>query len=102
MIDLIQDRQFEIVALCRRFDVKSLELFGSAAVGIWSPNESDLDFLVDFQPMTPGSHAKAYFGLWFGFQDLFGRDVDLVESKAVRNLFFVADIEKNKIVLYAA
>ena len=65
---------------------------------------SDLDFLVDFQPMPPSAHSKAYFGLWFALQDLFGRKVDLVEMEtvAVTNPFFLKAILPSRRVLYAA
>ncbi|HEX3316239.1 MAG TPA: nucleotidyltransferase domain-containing protein, partial [Gemmataceae bacterium] len=92
----------EVVELCRRFEVRTLELFGSASRGSWTPDQSDLDFLVDFQPMSPGAHSKAYFGLWFALEDLFGCGVDLVETGAVRNPFFIAEIDKARRILYAA
>ncbi|MGN6033725.1 MAG: nucleotidyltransferase family protein, partial [Thermomicrobiales bacterium] len=47
MIALIQDNVQEIRALCERFDVRRLELFGSAATGRFDPAHSDIDFLVD-------------------------------------------------------
>jgi len=42
----------ELSELCRRFNVKRLEVFGSAATGAFS-DSSDLDFVVDFgdQPL---------------------------------------------------
>jgi len=39
----------EIGEICRRYRVKELSLFGSAARGELRP-ESDVDFLVDFLP----------------------------------------------------
>lgn len=39
----------EIAALCTRYQVKELCLFGSAARGEMRP-ESDIDLLVDFLP----------------------------------------------------
>ncbi len=102
MIDLIQQHRGELKALCRQYHVKTLELFGSATDGTWDPVRSDLDFLVDFHLMAPGPHAKAYFGLWFGLQDLFGRRVDLVEAPAVTNRYFLKSINDQRQVLYAA
>ena len=48
MIDAIQLRREELWALCRRFHVRRLDLFGSAARGDFDPERSDLDFLVEF------------------------------------------------------
>jgi uncharacterized protein len=102
MIGIVEDRRSAMADYCRRFGVNRLELFGSAADGSWSAAESDFDFLVEFEPMSPSEHSKAYFGLWFALQDLFGRDIDLVEIGAVRNPYFVTEIEKTRRLLYAA
>jgi predicted nucleotidyltransferase len=102
MTDPIDALRPEITELCRRHHVKTLEVFGSAVNGTFDPRRSDLDFLVDFQPMPPSLHAKSYFGLWFALQDLFGRKVDLVETPAVTNPFFLQVIRPGRRVLYAA
>ena len=52
------------------------------------PDESDLDFLVDFEPPSGGAYRKTYFGLLNGLRELFGRPVDLVDASAVRNPYF--------------
>ena len=101
MIDLIEQNRSTLDELSRRYHVKTLELFGSAADGTFDPR-SDLDFLVDFQPMEPGPHAKAYFGLWFALQAVFGRHVDLVETPAVTNPYFLKAVNQQRRVLYAA
>ena len=49
-------------ALCRRFGVRRLDLFGSAATGRFDPTRSDLDFLVVFEEIPPTAYADAYFG----------------------------------------
>lgn len=102
MIDLIERHRIDLEELCRRYGVKTLEVFGSAAVGDWEPERSDLDFLVDFVPMDPGPHSRSYFGLWFALQDLFGRHVDLVEVPAIRNPYFLTVVNQSRRVLYAA
>jgi uncharacterized protein len=102
MIELIESRRAEVAELCRRHHVKTLEVFGSAADGTFDPDRSDLDFLVDFRPLDPGPHAKAYFGVWFGLRDLFGRDVDLIETPAVTNPYFRKTIDPYRMTVYAA
>lgn len=49
MTPFVAQRRAEIEALCRRYGVRRLELFGSTAAGQDRPGESDLDFLVEFQ-----------------------------------------------------
>ena len=86
--------------LCRRFRVAH-ELFGSAAGDRFDPASSDLDFLVDYEEISPSDHAE-YFGLLFSLEDLFRRDIDLVELSAVRNPYFLQAISKDRVLLYAA
>lgn len=102
MREFIERHELELAELCRRYDVKALELFGSASNGDFDAVRSDLDFLVEFQPMPPAAHSQAYFGLWFALEDLFGRKVDLVETSAVTNPYFLQEIQRSRRVLYAA
>jgi predicted nucleotidyltransferase len=82
--------------------VRRLELFGSAATGQERPDESDIDFLVEFDPLSPGNYADAYFGLLEALEALSGRDVDLVIASAIRNPYFLQSVERTKTLLYAA
>jgi predicted nucleotidyltransferase len=70
MKTLIEVKHTEIVDLCRRYRVRKLELFGSAANGRFDPETSDLDFLVDFDTIPHGEHANCYFSLLFALKDL--------------------------------
>jgi predicted nucleotidyltransferase len=88
--------------LCRSFHVRRLELFGSEAAGKARPGESDLDFLVEFEPLPSGRYADAYFGLLESLQQLFGRPVDLVVASAIRNPYFRQAVDRTKMLLYAA
>jgi len=88
--------------LCRRFRVRRLELFGSGARGGFDPARSDLDFLVEFEDLAFGEHYEAYFGLLESLQDLFGRQIDLVVSRAIKNRYFRMVIDRDKVLMYAA
>ena len=51
MHPLIQEKCADIAALCRRYHVRHLEVFGSAARGVdFDMASSDADFLVEFGP----------------------------------------------------
>ena len=102
MIADIASRHEELRELCRRFHVRRLDLFGSAAREDFDPARSDLDFLVEFQPAPPGGYADAFFGLKESLEQLFGRPVDLVAAAAIRNPFFRESVEGAKVPLYAA
>lgn len=102
MIRLLYERRDEIAQLCRRHRVTRLEVVGSAASGNFDPETSDLDLLVEFLPLGPGERADAYFGLLEDLRELFGRPVDLVMTRAIRNPYFRQAIEQTREVLYAA
>ena len=99
---IFAQRRTDLEALCRRYGVRRLELFGSAATGQDRPGESDLDFLVEFDPLPDGGYADAYFGLLESLEELFGRPADLVVASAIRNPFFLEAVERTKALLYAA
>ena len=88
--------------LCRKYHVARLELFGSAATGEFDTIHSDLDFLIEFMPLSPADRADAYFGMLADLQDLFHRDIDLVEAGAVTNPYFKQTVDADRTVLYAA
>jgi predicted nucleotidyltransferase len=103
MIEAIEEHREDLRRLCGQFSVSQLDVFGSAAVGErFDPASSDLDFLVEFRPMDPVHHARAYFGLLRALGELFGREVDLVEVKAVTNPYLLESIEKGRRRIYAA
>jgi predicted nucleotidyltransferase len=98
---LVRNKLAEIKKLSRRYHVKKLELFGSAAIAGKFKPKSDFDFLVEFQADTL-NRADCYFGLWEELQHLFGRRVDLVETEAIRNPYFLESIARSRALLYAA
>lgn len=102
MHPLIAKHHVALEDLCRRYRVHRLELFGSAATGKFEQGRSDLDFLVEFEPLSPVERADVYFGLLLALQDLFRHPVDLVEEGASENPYFVRNVEQSKTLLYAA
>ena len=103
MNPLIERHRDEIDRLCRQHRVRRLEVFGSCAQeGRFRPEESDLDFLVEFLPLAAGRYADAYFGLLEGLQELFQRPVDLVVRRAIRNRYFLEKINESSSLVYAA
>lgn len=80
--------------------VKRLELFGSAARGEDAPG--DYDFLVEFEPMEPLEHGRAYFRLLESLETALGTPVDLLELEAVKNPYFLKAIAQDRVLVYAA
>jgi predicted nucleotidyltransferase len=99
---VIDNRRDEVAALCRRVGVRQLDLFGSAVRDDFDPERSDLDFLVEFDPLPPARYADAYFALKEGLEALFGRSVDLVTPSSLANPYFRDQIVAERRTLYAA
>jgi hypothetical protein len=102
MVPAIESKLADLSELCRQYRVRRLELFGSAVSSRFDHATSDLDFLVEFERSSPADSARSYFGFLFALQTLFGRDVDLVESAAIQNPYFLKSIAKERVLLYAA
>ena len=102
MIPVIEERADELRRLCLHYGVRRLDLFGSAATGPYDPEESDLDFLVEFQPAALDTYADAYFGLLEDLGRLFGRPVDLVVESAIKNPYFLQSVEQTRTPVYEA
>ena len=100
MSPLVKEKIKDIQELCIRYHVVKLDIFGSAATESLKPN--DLDFLVEFQSLPPGEHAKAYFNLLEDLKQLFGCHIDLVEDVAITNPFFRQSVDETRKPIYAA
>ena len=83
MLAEIDAKRDALAALCRRFGVARLEVFGSAARGTgFDPARSDADFLVTFQPAARDDLA-AFADFKDALERLLGWPVDLVEREAI-------------------
>lgn len=90
-----------LMALIRRYHIKRLVLFGSAARGELKPT-SDIDLLVEFEPgRSPSLGGMA--AISERFSALFGgRKIDLATPSILNNPYRRRAIEKDMEVLYAA
>jgi len=103
MISLVKENYKAIKELCIRYRVRRLELFGSAIDDKkFDSQKSDIDFLVEFQPLKQGEYADNYFGLLESIESLFNRHIDLVMPRAIKNPYFLEAINKNRELLYAS
>ena len=82
MITAITSHREELAALCRRFHVRRLDVFGSAArAADFDPARSDLDFLVEFA--GEGDELTRFVDFKEALEALLARRVDLVDRKGV-------------------
>ncbi|HEY8666671.1 MAG TPA: nucleotidyltransferase family protein [Tepidisphaeraceae bacterium] len=90
----------QIRALCQKWQVSEFSLFGSVVREDFGP-DSDVDVLVTFRPGAPWS-LYDLANMRDELMSLFGRNVDLIEEKGLRNPFRRASILRDKTILYAA
>jgi len=99
MISLIDQHRTELDRLCREFRVLRLDLFGSAASGDFDAATSDLDFIVTFADTGLG-YADRYLAFAEALEALFGRRVDLLTERAIRNPIFRRSVERTRECIY--
>lgn len=103
MIDFIEENLAEIRSLCQRYDVARLEICGSAVEGKFDPQNSDIDSLVEYIPgHSLGPWMCQYFNFKEDLQELLGRKVALIMASALRNPWFIREVNKTRRPLYAA
>ncbi|MCM1517894.1 MAG: nucleotidyltransferase domain-containing protein [Pseudoflavonifractor sp.] len=90
-----------IIDLCRRHKVKSLAVFGSILTDRFN-DQSDVDLLVDFEPTDPDKfdYVTNFFDLQDSLESLLKRKVDLVVGSALRNKYFINNINRTKQIIY--
>ncbi|MCZ7662517.1 MAG: nucleotidyltransferase domain-containing protein [Thermoleophilia bacterium] len=102
MVAALESQRDAIAALCRKYGVVRMDVFGSAIRDDYRFGESDVDLLADFGDQDPFELIDAYFGLLDELRALLGTNVDLVMSDAIKNRYIRAEVERTKQMLYAA
>jgi predicted nucleotidyltransferase len=100
VIELIEQKKTSIADLCRQHEVRRLDLFGSAARGDFQPDQSDLDFIVQFQRTGYAGYADAFLNFADALEQLLGRKVDLLTERMIRNPYFRATVEASRQTVY--
>ena len=95
----IEKYNHAITNLCKIHKVKSLYAFGSVLTNTFNPT-SDIDLLVDFEPIDVLDYGDNYYDLKFSLEAIFSRPIDLLEEKALKNPYFKNAINENKQLIY--
>lgn len=96
---VIEKYKEEIIALCRKHKVVRLFVFGSILTENFKKS-SDIDLLVDFSGVDLYDYADNYFDLKNSLENLFSRQIDLIEDKAVKNPYLRKSIDSTKQLVY--
>ncbi len=98
-MNLIHDHINEIKKLCNRYHVAELYVYGSILSDRFS-QDSDIDFLVRFSGVAPLEYFDNYMDFKEKLEDVFSRNVDLVEIQTIKNPILKRSIDRNKKILY--
>jgi predicted nucleotidyltransferase len=96
---IIDQNLEKIHQLCKQHYVSQLFVFGSVLTDRFD-NNSDVDFLVDFSDIDLRDYADNYFSLKQALEEIFKRQVDLLENNAIRNPYLRQSINSSKRLLY--
>jgi predicted nucleotidyltransferase len=98
----IEQKMPQIEALCKKYHVARLWLFGSATTDKFT-EESDFDFLYLFDENLPlEDYVDNFLDFAESLKALMGREVDMVGENDMHNPHFIKNVEKSKQLLYAA
>jgi len=98
-MEIIAQNTDRLIELCVSHKVGQLYLFGSALTNQFNES-SDIDFLVQFNPIDLLEYFDNYMDFKEQLEALFGRSVDLVEDQAIRNPIFRRVIDREKQLVY--
>lgn len=97
---LITDNLQAIIALCKKYKVKTLYVFGSILTPRFNDN-SDVDFSATFHPEDdPLVAGENFMNLYMGLENLMGRRIDLVDEEFIKNKYFREELNETKQLIY--
>ena len=97
--DLVAKNRDGFKSLCEAHEVASLHAFGSSVKGGFTDN-SDVDLVVDLKTKDPLRFGELMLDLWDKLEDFFGRKVDLLTLRSVKNPVMREEIERTKVLVY--
>ncbi len=98
-MNIIDQNIDSIRVLCTKHKVSHLFVFGSVLKNKLKKN-SDIDLIVDFRDVEVYDYADNYFDLKFSLENLFKRNVDLLEDVAINNPYLRESIDSTKQLIY--
>lgn len=97
--DLIAKDREGFKRLCETHEVASLHAFDSSVNADFEEG-SDVDLVVDFKAKDPLRFGELMLALWDKLEGFFGRKVDLLTLRSVKNPVMRSEIERTKVLVY--
>ena len=96
---LIENNIQKIVALCKKYKVNKLFVFGSILTDRFNDG-SDVDLVVSFNKAEVSDYFNNYFDFKYSLEELLGRDVDLLEEQTIKNPYLKKNVDATKALIY--
>lgn len=103
-MNIIEQHKNELIELCKKHHVKTLYVFGSALREDFK-EDSDVDFSVMFDNEmleNPINFGNNYWAFLANLKKELKREIDLVCEDALKNKYFIRELNSTKQMLYAA
>ncbi len=99
---LIEMNIDKIIALCKKYKVAKLWVFGSILTPRFN-DRSDVDFLVDFdeERIELLDYADNFFDFIHAIEEVIGRKVDMIVNKSIRNRFFRQEVDQTRKLIWS-
>ena len=96
---LIKQHINDLKKLCYKHKVEELYVFGSIVTDFFE-DKSDIDFLVKFGEVNLYDYFDNYMDLKESLENLFERNIDLLEMQTIKNPILKRSINRNKTKIY--
>ncbi len=97
ILDTYKNELFEI---CTQHSVKQLYAFGSVLTDKFD-TRSDIDFLIIMKEnLEPLEKGERILQIWYEFEKLFDRKIDLLTDTAITNQYLLKEINRTKQLIY--
>jgi predicted nucleotidyltransferase len=100
-MELIERNINHLIQCCESHHVKSMWLFGSALDESQFNDESDIDFIVEFESFPILDYADNYFDLKDKLETTFNRSVDIVSANSLSNPYFIQEVDRTKRLIFS-
>ena len=96
---LIENNIQKIIALCKKYKVNKLFVFGSILTNRFN-KDSDIDLVVSFNKAEVSDYFDNYFDFKYSLEELLGREVDLLEEQTIKNPYLKKNVDTTKVLIY--
>lgn len=98
-MNLINQHKSQLFSLCKKYKVDELYVFGSVLTPSFN-KQSDIDFLVNFGDVDLYNYFDNYMDFKESLENLFNRNVDILEVQTLKNPILKRSIDRNKVKIY--